>query len=68
MRLKGKEYDKRLAEYSYNTLLLISKTMLLPREMLYRSLDITTNSELNEEEVVKRLKELLDSQTTKTER
>lgn len=27
MRLKGKEYDKRLAEYSYDTLLLISECM-----------------------------------------
>jgi hypothetical protein len=33
MRLKGKEYDKRLAEYSYDTLLLISECMSHPREV-----------------------------------
>ena len=59
MRLKGEEYDKRLERYSYDTLLLISECMNSPREVLYRSLDITTDSELTEEEVVTRLKELL---------
>lgn len=59
MRLKGEEYDKRLEGYSYDTLLLISECMNSPREVLYRSLDITTDSELTEEEVVTRLKELL---------
>lgn len=59
MRLKGEAYDKRLAEYSYNTLLLISEGMKRPREVYQQCRDITTNSELTEEEVVKQLKKLL---------
>ena len=59
MRLKGKEYDKRLAEYSYDTLLLISECMSHPREVYQQCRLITSDSNLNEEEVVKRLKELL---------
>ena len=59
MRLQGEAYSKRLREYSDDTILLISECMNRPREVLDRSLNITTDSELNEEEVAKRLKELL---------
>ena len=59
MRLKELDLDKRLAGYSHDTLGLISKIMTLSRETLYKMLDITTDSELTEEEVVVRLKALL---------
>ena len=58
MRLKEKELDKRLEKYSHSTLVLISKIMLLSREALYKMLEITTNSELTEEQVVEQLKKL----------
>ena len=59
MRLKGVDYDKRLAGYSHSTLGLMSKIMCLPEQMYDKGRDITTNSELTEEQVVAALKELL---------
>ena len=58
MRLKGQEYSDRLEAYSHSTLLLISEIMSMTREVVYKALDITTNSELSEEEVVRQLQEL----------
>ena len=58
MRLKGQELDNRLEAFSHDTLVLISKMLLMPREMVYKSLEITTNSELTEEQVVEQLKKL----------
>ena len=49
MRLQGEAYSKRLREYSDDTILLISKVMTLSREIVYRCLDIISDSELNEE-------------------
>ena len=58
MRLKGKEYEQRLSEFSKSTLVLISEIMSLPKVVYEKGRDITTNSELTEEEVVEQLKKL----------
>ena len=55
MRLKGEEYSKRLAEYSDSTLQLMSDIKSLSKEKVLKAADITTNSELTEEEVVRQL-------------
>ena len=59
MRLKGEELSKRLEGYTDDTIYLISECMNSPREVYQKCRDITTNSELTEEEVVKQLKKLL---------
>lgn len=59
MRLSGEAYRKRLREYSDGTIRLIARTHALDREDLYAATDITTNSELSEEEVVMALAKLL---------
>ena len=64
MRLKGKEYSKRLEEYSHDTILLISRILYLQREALDKGMDILTNSELNEEQVAEELKALLKENNT----
>lgn len=61
MRLKGEEYSKRLREYSDDTIRLISRGHALPREEYAKARDITTNSELSEEQVAEGLRELLRS-------
>ncbi len=71
MRLSGEEYSKRLEGYSMSTIRLISQGHALPKEWYKKARDITTDSELNEEQVVERLKELLRScemQKTRTSR
>lgn len=59
MRLKDEALSKRLEGYTDNTIYLISEGMNRPREVYRQCRDIVTNSELNEEEVVKQLKMLL---------
>ena len=59
MKLSGEAYRKRLREYSDDTIRLISLTHALDREDLYAATDISTNSELNEEQVAEQLKELI---------
>lgn len=59
MRLKGEEYSDRLEGYSRSTLLLISEVGMLPREEYAKARDITTNSELSEEQVAEGLRGLL---------
>ena len=61
MRLKGQEYTDRLEAFSHSTLVLISEIMSLPKEVYENGRDITTNSELSEEEVVRQLQELKKS-------
>ena len=61
MRLKGEEYRKRLSEYSKSTLELISWGLTTNEETVIKMHDITTDSELNEEEVRTKLIELLNS-------
>ena len=61
MRLKGEEYRKRLRAYSKSTLELISWGLTTNEETVIKMHDITTDSELNEEEVRTKLIELLNS-------
>ena len=59
MRLKGKDYEQRLRQYSYSTIRLISETNNGDsREAAFAMSNITTNSELTEEQVVAALKRL----------
>ena len=58
MRLKGEEYSKRLAGYSDSTLQLMSDIKSLGKEKVLKAADITTNSELSEEQVVAELLKL----------
>ena len=59
MRLSGEAYRKRLREYSDGTIRLIARTHALDRADYAKARDITTNSELSEEEVVMALAKLL---------
>ena len=55
MRLSVKEYEQRLREYSYSTLVLMSEISKMPREVYDKGSMITTDSELTEEQVVEKL-------------
>ena len=66
MRLKDEAYSKRLEEFSTPTLQLFSEVRIISREAAYRASDITTNSELSEEEVVARLQELKNTYLKQT--
>ena len=59
MRLSGDAYSKRLESFSNFTLVLISGVHGMSKEINSKSLDITTNSELTEEQVIERLLELI---------
>ena len=61
MRLHGKEYGRRLQGFSHFTLVLISTIHGMSREMVYKSHDITTDSDLTEEQVIEKLLELIRS-------
>ena len=63
MRLKEAEYAKRLAGYSRSTLELMSELNTYDRETALKKTDITTDSELTEEQVVEKLVELKRSIT-----
>jgi DNA-binding phage protein len=62
MQLNEEEYGKRLEEYSDDTIRLIIKIHGCNRATLYKALKITTNPELNEEQVAEGLKALLEEQ------
>ena len=66
MRLSGEEYSKRLEEFSYDTLLLMSELMKSTREKAIKMSDITTDSTLTEEQVVEKLSLLLSSHEATT--
>ena len=60
MRLSGQAYSKRLRSYSDDTIRLISDINNgCSKKVAYKMTDITTDSELSEEEVVERLEALL---------
>ena len=59
MELSAVEYRKRLQGYSYDTTRLIMECHSLDLEDYCKAQDITSDSELNEEQVVEKLKELL---------
>lgn len=68
MRLKGEAYSERLEAFSTPTLQLLSEVQSLSREATYKASDITTNSELNEEQVVEELKKLKAEHEARTPR
>ena len=59
MKLHGEDYSKRLESFSHFTMVLISG--ISTKEMWYKSNDIVSESELNEEEVIEQLLELIHS-------
>ena len=61
MRLHGEEYSRRLEKFSNYTLVLMSTIQMKSREMNYKSHDITTDSDLTEEQVIEKLLELIRS-------
>ena len=66
MLLSGEAYSKRLEEFSDDTLRLISEVHLLSREAVYKCSDITSDSDLTEEQVVEQLEALLkEAQSSK---
>ena len=67
MRLKGEEYSKRLQEFSDSTIKLISEMMCFSKDIYQKCRDITTDSELTEEQVVEKLQELKASASMTTE-
>ena len=67
MRLKGEEYSKRLREYSDDTIRLISDIYNGgSKEAVLKANDITTDSELDEKQVVERLRKLLEEYKART--
>ena len=67
MRLEGESYSRRLREYTDSTIQLIIDTDGISKEVALKASDITTDSELTEEEVVRQLQELKKSYLTTTE-
>ena len=61
MRLSGPDYSKRLEAFSCFTLVLMSVINSVSREIVYKGHDITTDSDLTEEEIISKLIELLDA-------
>ena len=61
MRLSGDEYSKRLESFSHYTLVLISTVHGLSRESVEKLHDVTTDSELTEEQVIEQLVEIIDA-------
>lgn len=61
MRLSGDAYSKRLQSFSHFTAVLITMVDSMDRESVYKGLDITTDSELTEEQVIEKLLELINS-------
>ena len=62
MRLSGEAYSKRLRSYSDDTIRLIADINNgCSKKVVHEKTDITTNSELSEEEVAEKLKALLEA-------
>ena len=59
MRLNGEAYSKRLREYSDDTIRLIMQAHGLDKESVYAASEIASESDLTEEQVAEKLKELL---------
>ncbi len=64
MRLKGEEYSQRLESYSDSTISLIMALKVADKATVLRAADITTDSELSEEQVVQKLKKLKSTYET----
>ena len=63
MFLNAEEYEQRLEEYSDSTIRLIMEMNNLDEETALKKLEITTDSELTEEQVAEKLLELKASNT-----
>ena len=63
MFLNAEEYEQRLEKYSDSTIRLIMEMNNLDEEIALKKLEITTDSELTEEQVVEKLLELKVSNT-----
>ena len=61
MRLQGEEYSKRLETFSSFTMVLIMSINGISKEAAHKAVDITTDSELTEKEIVEKLLELRSS-------
>lgn len=61
MRLSGDAYSKKLESFSHFTSVLIAIVDGMSREIVYKGLDITTDSEMTEEQVIEKLLELINS-------
>ena len=61
MRLSGEDYSKRLRSFSHFTLVLISEVQSISKNAAEKGLGITTNSELNEEQVIEKLIEIINA-------
>ena len=66
MRLRGEAYSERLEAYSTSTLELMAELDMYGKEMTLKKTDITTDSELSEEQVVEKLLELKRSYLEQT--
>ncbi len=58
MILNEEAYSRRLESFSDSTAKLISKIFTFSREAVEKAIDIVSNSELTEEQVVEQLKKL----------
>ena len=58
MRLRGKAYEQKLMALSKSTLRLMQEVHHCGREAVEKMHEITSNSELTEEQVVEQLKDL----------
>ena len=58
MRLQSKAYSERLDAFATFTLVLLSELQCINREAAYKACDITSDPELNEEQIVEKLLEL----------
>ena len=61
MLLSGDEYSERLESFSHFTLVLMSGADSLSREIVCKASNIVSDSELTEEQVIKMLLELLET-------
>ena len=61
MRLSGEDYSKRLRSFSHFTLVLMSEVQSISKNAAEKGLGITTNSELNEEQVIEKLIEIINA-------
>ena len=63
MKLNAMETRYRLQSYSKSTVEMIFEILSMSKEAVLAMIDITTDSTLNEEQVVEKLKELIKSQS-----
>ena len=65
MRLRGADYSKRLSSFSDFTLVLVSIMNGMSEDVACKGSDITTDSDLTEEEIISKLMALVDANSNK---